>query len=146
MNYFFSLIHPTLVHFPVGLLFAGSVFHLYGAFRNEESVALAGAFNIKLGYFFIFPAFVVGLLGLQEIEVKDAFREYVNRHLLYAFSTFVVFSAALASARFAPKRAKNFLYFSFVALGLYCVLATGYYGGELVHRFGLPSGVVAGGR
>ena len=138
MKFSFSLIHPLLVHFPIGLLLTGVLFESYGKLRSEPAVEKAGAFNLRLGFLFIFPALAVGLLGLSDIDMRDNFRNFINKHIIYAFSTLISFSIALAASRFLNGRAGKILYTVFSIVGCLCVLSTGYFGGELAHRFDLP--------
>ena len=140
-----------LVPFAVALLVAGVVFEYYGKFQNEESARTAGGFNIRLGLAFAAVAAVVGFLGVMGIgdifseadprvspEVKTRMRKFLSYHVLFACSTVVIFILAVVAARYREKKLGAIVYFSLLVVGLATVLATGYCGGELVHRFGLP--------
>ena len=148
----FAQLHPMLVPFAVALLVTGVVFEYYGKLQNEESARTAGGFNIHLGLAFAAVAVAVGFLGVIGIgdifseadprvgtEVKIQMRKFLSYHILFACTTVVIFILALVAARFRKKKWGQVLYFSLLGIGLATVLATGYYGGELVHRFGLPS-------
>jgi uncharacterized membrane protein len=148
---FFAQLHPMLVPFAVALLVTGVVFEYYGKFQNEESARTAGGFNIRLGLAFAAVAVVVGFLGVIGIgdifseadprvspEVKIHMRKFLSYHILFACSTVVIFILALVAARYRKGKWGTFVYFSLLGMGLVTVLATGYCGGELVHRFGLP--------
>jgi uncharacterized membrane protein len=149
---FFAQLHPMLVPFAVALLVTGVVFEYYGKFQNEESARTAGGLNIRLGLAFAAVAVVVGFLGVIGIgeifseadprvspEVKIHMRKFLSYHILFACSTVVIFILALVAARYRKKKWGQVLYFSLLGVGLATVLATGYCGGELVHRFGLPA-------
>ena len=129
-----------LVHFPVGLLLSGSLFELYGKLGRDKTVALAGWFNVRLGFWCALPVAVVGVLGLMSIEVKQEFRPFVSYHILGAFLTLFVFLCVLLISRFRKGLVLNVLYYLFLLAGLVSVLGTGYFGSELVHRFQLPQG------
>lgn len=148
---FFAQIHPMLVPFAVALLVTGVVFEYYGKFQNEESARTAGGFNIRLGLAFAVVAAVVGFLGVMGIgdifseadprlspEVKAPMRKFLSYHVLFACSTVMIFILAVVAARYREKKLGAIVYFSLLVVGLATVLATGYCGGELVHRFGLP--------
>jgi uncharacterized membrane protein len=148
----FAQIHPMLVPFAVALLVMGVVFEYYGKLQNEESARTAGGFNIRLGLAFAAVAAVVGFLGVIGIgdifsaadprlspEVKTRMRKFLSYHVLFACSTLVIFILALIAWRFHKRTWGQVLYFLLLGVGLVTVLATGYYGGELVHRFGLPT-------
>ena len=84
---FFAKIHPLIVHFPMGLLISGAVFEIYGALRNEEVVETAGRFNIRLGFWCLFPVLLVGFLGMIGLENTEKFRDFLATHLKFAFIT-----------------------------------------------------------
>ena len=151
---FFANVHPILVPFAVALLLTGVVFEYYGLFQNEESARTAGGFNLRLGLAFAGVAAAVGFLGVIGIadvfsetdprlspEVKTRLRQFLLYHILFASSTVTVFILALIAFRFRKRKGFQILYFLLLAVGLCTVLATGYCGGELVHRFGLPAPV-----
>jgi len=149
---FFAQIHPMLVPFAVALLATGVVFEYYGKLQNEESARTAGGFNIRLGLAFAVVAVIVGFLGVIGIgdifseadprvgpEIKTHMKKFLSYHILFACSTVVIFILALVAARYRKKKLGEIIYFVLLAVGLISVLATGYCGGELVHRFGLPA-------
>ena len=148
---FFAQLHPMLVPFAVALLVMGVVFEYYGKLQNEESARTAGGLNIRLGLAFAIVAVIVGFLGVVGIgdifseadprlspEVKTRMRKFLSYHVLFACSTVVIFILAVVAARYREKKLGAIVYFSLLVVGLATVLATGYCGGELVHRFGLP--------
>jgi len=137
---FFAKLHPLLVHFPIGLLVTGTLFELYGNFRGEKIVAKAGSFNIKLGFWCSIPVAVIGFFGLMSLELKDEFKPFVAKHLLFAFSTIIIFFCVILLSRFRYKTWCNVLHHFLLMVGLFTVLNAGFYGGELVHRFNLPAG------
>ena len=137
---FFAKLHPLLVHFPIGLLVTGTLFELYGTFRGEKIVAKAGSFNIKLGFWCSIPVAVIGFFGLMSLELKDEFKPFVAKHLLFTFSTIIIFFCVILLSRFRHKTWCNVLHHFLLMVGLFTVLNAGFYGGELVHRFNLPAG------
>ena len=138
---FFAKLHPLLVHFPIGLLVTGTLFELYGNFRGEKIVAKAGSFNIKFGFWCSIPVAVIGFLGLMSLELKDEFKPFIAKHLLFAFSTIIIFFCIILLSRFRYKTWCNVLHHFLLMVGLFTVLNAGFYGGELVHRFNLPAGI-----
>ena len=137
---FFAKLHPLLVHFPIGLLVTGTLFELYGNFMGEKIVAEAGSFNIKFGFWCSIPVAVVGFFGLMSLELKDEFKPFVAKHLLFTFSTIIIFFCVILLSRFRYKTWCNALHHFLLMVGLFAVLNAGFYGGELVHRFNLPAG------
>ena len=136
---FFAKLHPMLVHFPIGLLTSGVVFEIYGALRNDEVVKSAGRFNIRFGFWSLFPVLLVGFLGMISLENTDKFRDFLSSHLKFALVTAGVFISAMLVSRYLSKPWGRVLYFLIIAVGGLCVLTTGYFGGELVHRFGVST-------
>jgi uncharacterized membrane protein len=136
---FFAKLHPLIVHFPVGLLTSGVVFEIYGVLRNDEVVETAGRFNIRIGFWCLFPVLLVGFLGMISLENTEKFREFLSSHLKFAFITTGIFIVAMLVSRYLNKPWGRILYFLIIVVGGICVLTTGYFGGELVHRFGVPA-------
>ena len=136
---FFAKLHPMIVHFPVGLLTSGVVFEIYGALRNDEVAETAGRFNIRFGFWCLFPVLLVGFLGMISLENTEKFRDFLSSHLTFAFCTAGVFFSAMLVSRYLRQSWGRILYFLIIAVGGIFVLTTGYFGGELVHRFGVST-------
>ncbi len=128
-----------IVHFPVGLLTSGVVFEIYGALQKDEVVATAGRFNIRFGLSCLLPVFGVGFLGMLSLENTEKIREFLSSHLQFAFISTVVFISAVLVSRYFKKTWGKILYLLIIAMGGVCILTTGYFGGELVHRFGVST-------
>ena len=137
---FFAKLHPLLVHFPVGLLVSGTLFELYGNFRGEKSVAKAGAFNVQLGFWCALPVALVGFLGVMSIELKNESKPFIASHMFFTSSTVILFFSVMLLSRFRDKPWGKILHHCLLVAGLFTILSAGYYGGELVHRFDLPTG------
>ena len=135
---FFAKLHPLIVHFPIGLLVSGALFELYGRVASEEVAEVAGRFNVRLGFWCALPVLAVGFLGMLSLENTEKFQKFLGNHLLAAFCTVLFFLLALLLSRYGKGRFKIVYYF-FLGLGLFSVLATGFFGGELVHRFGVST-------
>ncbi len=134
---FFAKLHPLIVHFPIGLLISGALLEFFGRFQKEEAVQTAGWFNIRLGFWSALPVMAVGLLGVESLEIKDKVKPFLSSHILFAFSTAFVFALALIVYRFRQKVWAEVFYNILLAVGLFCALGAGYYGGEMAHRFGV---------
>lgn len=136
---FFAKLHPLIVHFPVALLTSGVVFEIYGSLKKDETVETAGRFNTRLGFWCIFPVLIVGFLGMLSLESTEKFKDFLSSHLRFAFLTAMVFIIAMISSRYFKNKLGRTIYFLALIAGLYCIINTGYYGGELVHRFGVST-------
>ncbi len=135
----FAKIHPLLVHFPVALFVSGVLLILYGKLQKEETVQVAGQFNIRFGFWCALVTLSVGILAVINMEIKDKFREMLGFHMMFAFSTVTLFGVALILYLFRQKLWARVLYHLVMVCGLFSTLATGYCGGELVHRFGVAT-------
>ena len=138
---FFAKLQPLIVHFPVALLTSGVIFEIYGSFKKDEVVETAGRFNTRLGFWCIFPVLIVGFLGMLSLEKTEEFKDFLSNHLSFAFLTACAFIVAMLTSRYLRNnKLGRTVYLLALIAGLYCILNTGYYGGELVHRFGVSPG------
>ncbi len=135
----FAKLHPLLVHFPIGLLVSGALLEVFGTLQKEEATQAAGWFNIRLGFWCALPVMAVGFLGVGSLQVEEKLKGFLSSHILLAVSTACVFAVILIIYRFRARRWVNFIYHALLAVGLFCVLATGFCGGELVHRHGVEA-------
>ena len=136
---FFAKLHPLIVHFPVALLTSGVVFEIYGSLKKDEVVETAGRFNTRLGFWCIFPVLIVGFLGMLSLDSTEKFKDFLSGHMRFVFLTTGVFTIAMVFSRYFRNPFGRAVYFLALIGGLVCVLKTGYYGGELVHRFGVST-------
>lgn len=136
----FAKLHPLLVHFPVGLFVSGTLFELYGRMQKEEVARVAGHFNIRMGFWFSLVVASVGFLGLLSLDVKESFRSFVSFHVTFAFVTVSLFTLAMITHRYVDKKPwATPVYLACILMGSASTIATGYFGGELVHRFGVST-------
>jgi hypothetical protein len=84
---------------------------------------------------------VVGFLGLMTIELKDEFKPFVANHMFFTLSTIIIYFAVILLSKFQNKTWGKIIHYCLLLAGLFTVLNAGFYGGELVHRFGLPAGL-----
>ena len=80
-----------IVHFPVGLLISGVVFEIYGALRKDEVAETAGRYNIRFGFWCLFPVLLVGFLGMISLENTEEFKDFLSSHLTVALCTDALF-------------------------------------------------------
>ena len=136
---FFGKLHPLIVHFPVALLTSGVVFEIYGSLKKDEVVEAAGRFNTRLGFWCIFPVLIVGFLGMLSLDSTEKFKYFLSNHMRFVFLTTGMFIIAMVFSRYFRNPFGRVINFLALIAGLVFVLNTGYYGDELVHRFGVST-------
>tara|TARA_B100000686_G_C16709383_1_gene928212 strand:+ start:314 stop:751 length:438 start_codon:yes stop_codon:yes gene_type:complete len=140
---FFAKMHPLLVHFPMALLFSGTIFQLFGAANKEETILVAGDFNIRIGLWTIPIVMAVGGMSLLDVQVEDTLaKDFLYSHILYAFLALIVFTCWVGLQKFKRKIWVDIIHYLLLLAGMTTIVMTGFYGGELVHRFGLPNRVM----
>ena len=77
----------------------------------------------------------------MSIESKDEFKPFVVNHMFFALSTVFIFFVIVLISRFRDKIWVRVLHHCLLVVGLFTVISAGFYGGELVHRFNLPTGI-----
>lgn len=133
----FAKLHPLLVHFPVGLLVSGALLEIYGKIQGDETSVATGKFNLRLGFWCALAAGIVGALGLLGLNVKP--KLILGRHILFAIATVFCTATALAISRYWKNRGGTVFYHALLLASLLSVLSAGYWGGTLVHRFGVAT-------
>ena len=111
----------------------------FGRLQKEEAVITAGWFNIRLGFWCSLPVIAVGFLGVGSLELNDKVKPFLNSHILFTFSTALTFALVMIAYRFREKAFGNVIYNILLMAGLFCALGARFYGGELVHRYGVAT-------
>ena len=134
-------LHPTVVHFAIGLLFAGFFFDVLALWRSSEKLLFAGFWNTVFGAVATLVAVGTGLLAESELAAHDEIGgALLPFHRVFAY-TGTVFAVVLAVARVAmrgyilPRTRTVYLCVSFLGAGL--LIVAGALGGALVYGYGL---------
>ena len=135
---FFAKLHPLLVHFPMALLFSGALFQLFGRLQREDVILEAGILNIRFGFWTAPIVMAIGGMALPDLQLEGLEEKFLTSHIQYAFTTIFVFALYLVVQRFRGKWWADAAHYLLLLAGLVSVFLTGFYGGELVHRFGIP--------
>lgn len=134
-------IHPTLVHFVIGLLLAGVLFDVLGLARTNEKLIFAGYWNTLLGALAAAVTVLSGLYAEAHLgphaSIGDAL---LGVHKMFGILVLIL-SVVLAAWRISmkgyilPRRRTLYLTAAFFTSAI--VLVTGGFGGALVYLYGL---------
>jgi len=132
-------LHPLLVHFPIALLFTAVFFEILGFLVQREEYRRFGLWLMILGLAGGIVAAGIGFRVEEAVEAAGVPEEAIDRHEFFAIITLITFALTLAvrywtKNRWTPR--KITLYFSLAMAGLLLLGITGFFGGELVYRYG----------
>jgi uncharacterized membrane protein len=132
-------LHPLTVHFPIALLFTSVFFDLLGILTGKKHFNQTGWWLLILGLVGGIVAAGFGMWTEEQVEAMGVPEAAVDRHEAFALTTMAVF-AALTVIRWrirARWSSRDRVIYLFVAMvGLLLLGITGFYGGELVYRYG----------
>ncbi len=138
-----SRLHPYIVHFPITLFTIYFLFELFAILLKKEYLAKGALVILLLGVIGAFGAVLTGNQAFSSFnEWQPASLKIFNEHQTYANITTWYFFALLAGRTYLIIKKKfSFVYHVIIlvlaAVGIFLVLQTGYYGGELVNKFGV---------
>ena len=139
------LIHPTVVHFAIGLFIISVAFDLLGKVLKRASFHSAGYLNLLVGFTAIVLAVAFGMVAELKLKPSLIAHTTLDTHKLLAFVTLalvfvlVVWRVGLRG-RFPARGALLYLLLSGVGVGL--ISGAGYFGGEMVYRHGAAVRIV----
>ena len=134
-------LHPTVVHFAIGLLFTGVLFDVLGLWRSSEKLLFAGYWNTVAGALAAVVAVATGYLSESALGAHDEIGgALLPFHRIFSWVG-TLLALGLAGARLAMKgyvRPKlRTLYLSAALLMATLVFVSGALGGALVYAYGL---------
>ena len=132
-------IHPMIVHFPMGLLFASVVFDLLALRWQTESFREASLYTLVGGLLGAGLALVTGSLAEDLVVRGGAPTAVIEKHETLAYASSVLFTALLAMKvliRSGRLRELPALSLAVGLVGLGVLSMAGYFGGSLVYEFG----------
>jgi uncharacterized membrane protein len=132
-------LHPLTVHFPIALLFTSVFFDLLGILTGKKHFSQTGWWLLIVGLVGGAVAAGFGMWTEEQVEATGVPEAAVDRHEAFALTTLAVF-AALAVVRWRTRTrwsSRDRVTYLIVAMvGLLLLGITGFYGGELVYRYG----------
>ena len=132
-------IHPLTVHFPIALLFTSVFFDLLGIITESKNFRQTGFWLLILGLIGGIIAAIFGFGSEEMVEAMGVPEAAVDRHETFAITTLIMFGVLLMIRWWIRNRwsaRDRVIYLCVAMLGLLILGATGFYGGELVYRYG----------
>lgn len=144
-------LHPMLVHFPIALLFASVFFDFLAMMTKRETFRQTGFWLLIFGWLGGLAATLAGFWSEEGVEKMGVPEAAIERHEFFAIATLAVFAALMLIRwwrRARPSFNKNIVYAAVALVGLALLSTTGFFGGDLVYRYGAgvqphPSGEVS---
>jgi len=144
---FLAGLHPKIVHFPIALLSAYTLFEILGIVLKNEFLSKVAHLFLFLG---VLSTLAAVLTGNQAEEVAEALKKQgvviqlqaISEHSDYANYTVWFFSALLVYRTFLVLKKKfqgtiKYLFIVLALAGFFLVFETGEHGGKLVYKYGI---------
>lgn len=132
-------LHPILVHFPIALFSTAVIFGLLGVLLRKEYLRQAETWLLAFGLVGGVLAAIAGFWSEEGVIDAGVPQAAFERHESFALATLAVFGLLLLlrlGRRWAWVQRSPTLYVALAAAGLVLLGTTGFFGGELVYRYG----------
>jgi uncharacterized membrane protein len=135
-------LHPRFVHFPVALLFTGSVIALvYLLGWRRQALPVVAWAMLFLGWLGIFPAILSGLIDRNRTPDDPVVVAVMNPHIAASFGLLIVYGwllyERLRSSDVLDQPRRRWVLVSLLILGLTILVVEGWLGGRLVYELGV---------
>ena len=130
-------LHPIIVHFPIALLITAILFEVLELVLKQDFLRKASTWLLGLGFLGGLVATATGVLAEEAAEDSGVPESAIELHESLAFATLGAFALMIAIRWLQRKR--NIPHNVLLAVGLIGVALlglTGYFGGDLVYRYG----------
>ncbi|MDO8589195.1 MAG: DUF2231 domain-containing protein [Armatimonadota bacterium] len=128
-------VHRALVHYPIALLAAGSVFEVAGRALGNSRLRTAASYVLLTGLASAVAAAVAGLAAATDPDMARH-AEALARHRALGIATILLFAFAIIWKFVTERNRSSFrgsVYVAALLAGAAMTVATGYYGGEMGH-------------
>lgn len=132
-------IHPMLVHFPIALLFASVLFDLFFFYTGREEFKKGGFWLLIFGWVAGLAATLSGAWSEDIVEKAGVPKAAIERHESFAMATLAFFAGLMLVRVWVRNRWSSrdrCLYTGMAMIGLALLATTGFWGGDLVYRYG----------
>jgi len=123
-------IHPTEVHMPIGLVVGAVIFAILARLFRRERLASAASSCILLAFVWTFPTILFGFMDWQQFYGGAWMFPIKAKIALAPFLALFLFVAVLLGRKYGAASLKVI---SSYLLCFICVVALGYFGGEMVY-------------
>ncbi|MER3523081.1 MAG: hypothetical protein C4326_03200 [Ignavibacteria bacterium] len=132
-------LHPLFVHLPLALLSASWLFDVVGILLRKEEFERTGWWTLLAGAAGLAATVVTGLAAESSVVVPERAGSALENHQQLAFAAAAIYSGVLLW-RFARRTCLPqplWMYFTLSGVGVLLLWLTGWFGGELVFRYGV---------
>lgn len=133
-------LHPILVHFTIGLFVIAVIFDILAYFTGRKSLEQAGWWNLVCAAAFSIATVVTGLSAGNSVLHAEQAQEFIKLHKtlgLVTMGIIVLLTIWRSLSRTELPKRFRVIYLSLGIAGLGTILTGGYFGGEMVYRFGV---------
>lgn len=137
MTFFGHPLHPMTVHFPIALYLLGVLLTIGYLWRGQDDFERFAYWSLILSWLATIVASIAGLIDQNQLEINDPRRSYINPHITAGVSLLIVNGVLLYMRLRWPDvlTSRRWSYLGLMLLGVVAVLATAWFGGELVYRW-----------
>lgn len=127
-------LHPTMTHFPIGLVAGAFVLGLLSLLFRREDMARAARFCIVIALISVFPTVFFGFMDWQHYYA-GGWLSAITVKIALAIVLFILLGIALIFFRDKPRSVKAVITCGFSFL---ITIGLGYFGGQLVYTGRVP--------
>ncbi len=95
MSLFSLPLHPSLVHFPLALLFLGAIASLVYEWKPYTWLKSWGFVSLLIGWILSVPAMITGLIDKSGIEIGTSADQVADQHTTAILLSWVLYGLAL---------------------------------------------------
>jgi uncharacterized membrane protein len=132
-------LHPLFTHFPMALWMVSLLWDLLGIWRGDPLWWSFSFWSIAVGLIFALFAVVTGLIDFAKIPQSGSAEVIAIRHMLLVMTATILYAGSFF-ARLGvpiPSGIKLIIALALSVLGFILLLVGGWFGGELVYRYGI---------
>ena len=134
-------LHPLVVHFPIALLLSSVSLYWAGLRWQGRGLDRAAWYTHLLGLAGTAVTLITGLIAAKSVPANSPALATVTTHKFLGLATFVVFGLLAVCAwrhrETGYSQRERVLHTVIQLIGVALVIATGYFGGELVFTYGV---------